>query len=186
MGCMDFKTVLGILLKQLEEQQIDYAFIGGFAMGAFGILRSTMDLDLLVHKDDLPRLDSILTAQLYRRQYHSENVSQYVSDLQPLGNIDLLHAFREHTLAMLQRAKIIPVFHGQYDIRVVIPEDLIGLKLQALNNDPARQTIDGADIELLLQHFRHALDWQLLEDYFTLFQRQEEFKELKSRYGNSE
>jgi predicted nucleotidyltransferase len=182
---MDFKTVIAIILKNFQAQQIDYAFIGGFALGVLGIMRSTMDIDLLVHKKDLPKIDQILRTHLYRLKYQSENVSQYVSDAKPFGTIDLLHAFRQRALAMLHRARKIPIFDGQYEIPVVIPEDLIGLKLQAMINNPERKTLELADIERLLGHFHHTMDWQLLREYFELFSLQEDFEGLKAKYGNT-
>ena len=182
---MDFKKVIALILKNFQAQQIEYAFIGGFALGALGIVRNTLDLDILARPADLPKIDAILSAQTYRLDYRSENVSQYVSAVKPFGNIDLLHAFRQRALAMLQRARRIAIFDGQCEIPVVRPEDLIGLKLQAAQNDPKRQPGDEADIELLLERFRKSLDWQLIEDYFRLFGRQAQFNELQVKYGKT-
>ena len=63
---MDFKVVIAILLENFEKEHIEYAIIGGFALGALGIMRSSMDIDLLVNKHDLHRIDRILTTQLYQ------------------------------------------------------------------------------------------------------------------------
>ncbi len=183
---MNFKKIIEILLKDFEEHEIEYAFIGGFAMGALGIMRSTIDIDLLVNKNDLPTIDKILTSHLYQRKYQSENVSQYVADIKPLGNIDLLHAFRHRSVSMLKRAWKIPIFSGQYEIPVLIPEDIIGLKVQALINDPDRKTLEWADIELLLEKFYETLDWRLLEEYFELFHLTEQFEALKTKYGKAQ
>jgi hypothetical protein len=183
---MDFKQVIEMILRNFKEHHVEYAFIGGFAMGALGIMRSTVDIDLLVNKKDLKTIDHILTSHLYRLKYQSENVSQYVSDIKPLGNIDLLHAFRNRALSMLQRAQKIPIWGGQYEINVLIPEDIIGLKLQAMVNNPDRKTLECADIELLVEYFYQYLDWELLEDYFTLFQEQEYLETLTTKYGQTE
>jgi hypothetical protein len=183
---MDFKKVIDIIVKNFEAQAIEYAFIGGFALGAIGIARNTLDLDLLVPKKDLPVIDQIFQAHTYRLTYRSENVSQYVSDIKPFGSIDLLHAFRPRTFAMLQRVQRISIFEGQYIIPVVSPEDLIGLKLQALTNDPSRQTPDYADIELLLKRFQADVDWQLIAEYFELFGLQTQLRLLEEKYGKTE
>lgn len=183
---MNFRKVIEIIIKNFQEYEIEYAFIGGFAIGALGIMRSTMDIDLLVNKRDLNTIDTILTSHLYRRRYRSENVSQYVSDLKPLGNIDLLHAFRSRALSMLKRARKIPIFNSQYEIHVLIPEDIIGLKVQAMINDPERKTLECADIELLMEHFHTTMDWQLLEEYFELFNVKDYFGVLKTKYGKTQ
>lgn len=180
---MEFKKVLGILLADFEEQQIEYALIGGFALGVLGIARNTCDLDLLVHKKDLETIDRILSSHLYRLKYQSENVSQYISDLKPLGTIDFLHAFRERSLAMLKRSESAMIFDGLYEVKVLRPEDIIGLKLQAMFNNPDRRALERSDIERLLTRFHESIDWDLLKDYFQLFQQQTWFKELKTKYA---
>ena len=46
--------ILNLIIERFNEEQVCYVLIGGFAMGALGIFRSTIDLDFLVHCDDLP------------------------------------------------------------------------------------------------------------------------------------
>ncbi len=53
---VDFERVLKALLAGFDYQQIRYAAIGGFALGVLGIPRATMDLDFLVQRDDLHKL----------------------------------------------------------------------------------------------------------------------------------
>lgn len=69
-------------------------------------------------------------------------------------------------------------------IKVLRPEDIIGLKLQAVANDEARTTREYADIEALMDYYRINLDWQLIEEYFSIFEEREKFTELKEKYGN--
>ena len=40
-----------------------------------------MDLYILIDRDDLPTVERIMGARLYRCVYKTENVSQYISDL---------------------------------------------------------------------------------------------------------
>jgi hypothetical protein len=69
---------------------------------------------------------------------------------------------------------------------VVTIEDIIGLKVQALVNDPTRAVGDWNDIRLLVDaaHAQGAkLDWALLEDFLRLFDLGDKLAELKSIYG---
>ena len=53
---------------------------------------------------------------------------------------------------MMRRAKKSPVFKGKYMIKTILPEDLIGLKIQAISNDPRnRFPMDAPDIKRILQ-----------------------------------
>ena len=92
---MDFKQVLFLIVEEFEKERVQYAVIGGFAMGALGIIRATADLDFLVHVEDQFKIDKIMKHYGYRCRYQSENVSQYISDLALFGEIDFLHALRE-------------------------------------------------------------------------------------------
>lgn len=183
---MDFAKVLTILTKEFSEEKVRYALIGGFAMGALGIVRSTMDLDFLIDVNDMPKADVILKKYDYTCVFKSENVSQYVSRINTMGEIDFLHAFRKPSLSMIDRAKNITVFDRTLSIRVVNPEDIIGLKLQALINDASRKNREYADIEAIAGHYRETLDWDLIQDYFSLFGQEEKFRVLKETYGSAE
>ncbi len=177
---MDFKITLQQLIRAFDDATIGYALIGGFAVGLWGVARGTVDLDFLVDRDALPRLDPIMAQCGFSLVYRSENVSQFSS---PAGGVDFLHAFRRHSRTMLGRAVERSLFAGTMTIKVLRPEDLIGLKVQALANDPGRMPFDRYDIEELMRLHGATLDWTLVEDYFTLFERGELFQELRGKYA---
>lgn len=179
---MDFKAVLGLILEGFHKENIRYGLIGGFALGALGLPRATVDLDFLVHREDLGKLERIMKSNGYDCAYKSENVSQYVSPLKIFGEVDFLHAFRKISLGMLERAKELDVFEGKFKIRVLTPEDIIGLKLQAIANDPARATQEYLDIEALMSRYAKELDWDNIGDYFSIFEQKDKFLELKAKY----
>lgn len=179
---MDFKATLEIILKAFEKENIRYGLIGGFALGAFGFPRATVDLDFLVHRDDLSKIERIMKLNGYECVYKTENVSQYVSPLKIFGEVDFLHAFRKISFGMLERASEIEIFEGNLKIKVLKPEDIIGLKLQALTNDPVRESQEYLDIEAIVERYKANLDWELLEEYFNLFSQKEKFLGLKTKF----
>lgn len=179
---MDFEKVLRILLKEFEENKIRYGLIGGFALGILGINRTTVDLDFLILKEDIPKVDKILKSLGYECKFRSENVSQYISPLQIFGEIDFLHAFRETSVNMLARVQEKLVFDGKLKIKVLMPEDIIGLKLQALVNDETRSYKELADIEAIIEVYKDVIDWNLLSEYFHLFNKLELLYDIKKKY----
>lgn len=162
-----------------QEKDIRYALTGGFALGLWGGSRSTVDLDFLVHREDMDKVHMLMTNLGYEIHHHTENVSQYVSPLARFGGIDFIHAFREASVEMLQRAVEKEIFSGSMKVRTMIPEDIIGLKLQAVYNNPKREKIDMADIEMLVSVHSKEFDWELLERYFTIFQMDDLFRKIK-------
>ncbi|OIO00366.1 hypothetical protein COY52_03660 [Candidatus Desantisbacteria bacterium CG_4_10_14_0_8_um_filter_48_22] len=182
---MDFKTVLKILLKNFRKENIRYALIGGFALGALDTPRSTVDIDFLVHLDDMPKVDEIMKGSGYECRFKSGNVSQYVSPLEMFGEVDFLHAFRKTAVAMLERAVEKDIFK-KLKIRVLQPEDIIGLKIQAAANDENRVEREYSDIGTLMKNYGKKLNWDLLEEYFSIFKEKKRFSDLKKRYHNAE
>jgi len=144
---MDFKNVLEKLLIAFKEQNIRYALMGGFAMGLWGGSRSTVDLDFLVHRDDMQKIHGIVTALGYEIHHKTENVSQYTSPLTVFGGIDFIHAFREASVEMLERAVEKDIFSGMLKIRTLIPEDIIGAEKELV--EPGNSEELKKDMEIL-------------------------------------
>ncbi len=175
---MDFKAVISILLRRFEEMGVRYALMGGFALGLWGVGRSTVDLDFLIDRDDTGKIDAIMQKMGYERKFKSDNVSQYVSPLPVFGEIDYIHAFRQASLEMLERAAGKEIFGGQFKIKVLMPEDIIGLKLQAMRNNPSRKDADMADIKALASVRKGSLDLQLIRRYAEILDAQDLLKEV--------
>lgn len=182
---MEFKLVIEKILAEFEKANVRYALMGGFALGALGIPRATVDIDFLVLRDDMERVSGIMALLGYRCVYKTENVSQYTSSEKIFGEVDFLHAFREASVGMLDRAEEKQMFGEELTIKVVRPEDLIGLKVQAMANDETRRATDMADIEALMAHYGTKLDWPLIEEYFSIFGMNETAKELRRKYSGS-
>jgi len=114
---VDFEKILKLLIADFNKEEIRYALIGGFGMGLLGVARATIDLDFLIAREDIPKIDIVMKKYGYRRVFHSENVSQYNSDIGVFGSIDFLHAFRVHSLNMLDRAQEKNAFGGKLTVK---------------------------------------------------------------------
>ena len=81
---------------------------------------------------------------------------------------------------MLERASTAAVFGNEIKVKVLKAEDIIGLKVQAIANNPNRFHKDNSDIEELLKTV--IVDWKTLKTYFELFSMIDRFLELRSKY----
>lgn len=176
---MHFKNVLSTLLNRFREKQVRYGLMGGFALGLWGSGGATVNLDFLVDREDVEKIEAIMKEAGYERRFKSENVSQYVSPSRLFGEVDFLHAFRHASLEMLDRAEEKEIFSGELRIRVLRPEDIIGLKLQAIKNSPSRRESDMADIKALAAVQREKLDWDLIKKYAEILDAQDLLKEFR-------
>ncbi|MBU2575090.1 MAG: nucleotidyltransferase family protein [Elusimicrobia bacterium] len=177
---MDLKKALSLLVREFDSREIPYALIGGFAMGALGAPRSTIDLDFLIASESLGKVEAVMLESGYKKVFSSENASQYVSPDKELGEVDFLHAFRPISRKMLENSGTAAVFAGAIKVKVLKAEDLIGLKVQAIANNPNRFYKDNADIEELLKIVE--VDWEKLKTYFALFDMTGRFLELRAKY----
>ena len=182
---MDFEAVSKMILGQFGKQRVRCAIIGGFALHAAGFQRATMDIDFLVHHQDLPAVKTILTSLGYELKHESPDAANFWGMLNELGNIDFIIAHRKYALAMIQRAKPYEIVKGCV-VHVVVPEDIIGLKIQALHNDPGRYSQDMADIEWLIKNHRKQLDLGLLREYFGLFNCVDKLEKILSEAGDAQ
>ena len=182
---MDFELVLDRLIAEFARSQICYGAIGGFALGVLGTPRQTLDLDFLVLRDDLEKLDSVLSQLGYSLAYRSENVSQYSHREPAWGSLDFIHAFRKISLGMLDRAKDLPVLGGKHSLKTAQPEDVIGLKVQAMSNDPERRAQDQRDIEGLTGRYGSQLDWNRIVEYYDAFGFADEGKTLREKFDHA-
>ena len=177
---MDFAGVLDKLIEGFESSEVRYALIGGVALGFLGETRATADIDFLIHRDDLANAARVLATLGYEKAFENEDVSHFRRKDVPAGGVDVLHAFRAISLSMLQRAGRVTIGKGRA-ARVAAPEDVIGLKVQSMANDPNRKARDLADIEALAARRRGTLDWKLIGEYFILFDMREVYDDLKRR-----
>jgi hypothetical protein len=184
---MDLVVSLSRLGRRFDEAGIRYALIGGLAMALRGVQRATFDLDFLLMLSDLDAADSILNAEGCTRVYKSENVSHYQHPAPGGLRVDILHAFRGPSLGMLGRADRLELTPG-CSLPVLRIEDIVGLKIQALVNNPARALGDWNDIHRLIRHAGEQaapLEWELIADYLEIFNLSDRLLGLRGVYDEA-
>ena len=177
---MQFSKALPVLFSEFEKNNIDFALVGGLALYFSGASRTTFDADFMILSAQAETINRIMEKLGYRCLHKTEDVANYSSDKPEFGQVDFLFAHRKYALAMLQRAGKNEIMG--MSVKVLQPEDLIGLKVQSSSNDPRRMALDRADIESMMVRYAGKLDWERVGDYFQLFGRQSEFNEFKKRF----
>ncbi len=173
---MDLKSLLGILKKQLDAENIDHALIGGLAVGGLGYQRFTNDIDLMVHEDDCVKLKALLTRQGYSIFSESAEFIQF----QGPCPIDIQIARRPISKKMLSDAQFLPGLN----VRCLVPEDIIGLKIQAYATNPKREFKEKADIQALAEILDQKLDWNRIKEYADLFGKWDDILFLRKKISN--
>ena len=172
---MNLKEVIKTLIARFHQKKIDFVLSGGLALSTMGIFRFTKDIDFLVHEESKETIHEIMTGLGYEKQdFSSEEIISYLSSLKVFGQVDFLVARRKYTKTMMTRARINPIFDGEFEVKTLLPEDLIGLKIQAISNDPEnRYVVDAPDIQRLLALHHDKMDMELVREYFRLFNKED-------------
>jgi hypothetical protein len=160
-----------MLMEKFRAEGIDFVLSGGFALCTMEVVRFTRDIDFIIHEKDKDAVDGIMTELGYEKQDFSTNeIVSYWLPLKVFGQVDFLLAKRKYTKSMIQKADLKLIFDGEFLVNTVRPEDLIGLKVQAIANDPEnRNMIDKPDILRLLKLHRDKMDMTLVREYFRIF-----------------
>jgi len=129
----------------LNEAQIRYAIIGGVAMGYHTIPRATQDIDVLVSREDIPRVQRLL--QPY---YRRGTAVVMVFDVDGT-HLDVLPATLRYGRTAIDNA--IEVLVHDIPAKVVSVRDLLLLKLFAIPDrpDPVKAMQDRTDVAALLR-----------------------------------
>lgn len=152
--------------KTLKDLGIPHALTGGWAVIAWGGVRTTSDLDILVlighpSRPLINKAFQELGYQLEWRKGGSDDPIPEILRLTPRNDvdrpeIDFLLALKGFDLDALDRA--VPVSLGGWIMPVLRPEDLIAMKLSAGGG------VDFQDVKSLLAIHAKTLDQALLEN----------------------
>ena len=173
-----FVAAIALVLDVARRNHFRAALIGGFALPFHGVQRATGDVDFLADARGADAIDVALLGAGARRLHRSADAANYASVPQRLAAVDFIFARRERAEAMLERASQHELREAGLRVPVVDAEALIGLKLQALVNAPARRLRDEADIRALLDARRGQLKMDVIRDYYRLFGREAELDGL--------
>jgi predicted nucleotidyltransferase len=171
---MNLKGVLKTLIDRFHRKKIDFTLSGGLALSTMGIFRFTKDIDFVVYEESKEAINHIMAELGYKKQdFSTVEIISYISPLKVFGQVDFLLARRKYTRAMMRRAQEHLVFDGEFEVKTLLPEDLIGLKVQAISNDPQnRYPVDAPDIQRILGLHRDKMDMGLVREYFRLFDKE--------------
>lgn len=172
---MDFGIVLGLVSNFLEEKGYRYAVIGGVALAAYGLPRTTVDLDLVVESSAQDDLIRFLESRGYQTLYRSTGYSNHANPDPLWGNLDFVYLRGETADEIFSACRS---GRGPRDLPILLPkpEHLAALKVVAMKNDPSRSFQDMVDIRFLLT--LPGVDRREIQSYFEKQGMGDRFNEL--------
>lgn len=172
---MKFRRTLELLVSFFEKHRMDYALIGAFALHAYGYVRATADLDVLVRSEAQKALISFLESLGYETLAVSQGFSNHVHPLEGLGRVDFVYVSGKTADEIFSSIQY-RVALGKRDLPVVKPEHLIALKVFAMKNDPSRTFREMADLEYLMR--LDGIDLEEVRRIFAHYGLEERYEQL--------
>jgi Uncharacterised nucleotidyltransferase len=161
---LDFARVTATIFDFLDQKGHPYALIGGVALAAYGLLRTTLDLDLVVDSEAQDELVGFLESRGYQTLHRSSGYSNHLHADPSWGRVDCLYVRGETSKELFAACQRLPG-PGGIQVPVPKPEHLAALKALALKNDPERELQDLADVRFLLQ--QPGVDRRWVREYFA-------------------
>lgn len=174
---MEYKKVFTAILLGLEKHSIPYTIIGAIAMGFWGIRRNTVDIDFLVRAGDRERIILLMKNFGYDHVISGNFADQFAHLIKEMGMVDFLYTNKDG--GIIAGSKIFKGL-GDIDIHVALPEDLIGLKLDGIKNNPKREFQDWADIQAIVEMIGNDLDWNKIKKYCNILGMETAYEKIIS------
>ena len=149
-----FPTHYKDFLNSLNKHQVEYLLIGGYAMGAYGHIRGTNDLDIFIQASDSNAnrmLDACVEYGIPREELATEMflIPKMIGIGDPPLRIEILKTVGSFDFDYAYSRKVTRGVDG-VDINVVDIDDLILLKKQAIKErSKARDKEDLSFLEKL-------------------------------------
>lgn len=174
---MDFERVLGTVIEYLEGESVPYGLIGGLSMAAYGMPRSTLDVDIVVPAECQEGLLEFLAGLGYEALHVSSGYSNHLHFDTNLGRVDFVYVRGETSRELFETRRWVPGPAGR-DVAVLRPELLVAMKVFAMKNDSSRAFRELADIQYLMT--LPGVDLREIEEQFEKHGLGERFEELKA------
>lgn len=173
---MNFGVVLDTLSGFLQEKDHRFAVIGGVALAAYGLPRTTLDLDFVIDAAAQNNLIPFLESLGYQTLHRSSGYSNHVHSDPTWGRVDFVYVQEDTSSKLFADSRSIPG-PGGIPIPVPKPEHLAALKVLGMKNDPARTFQDLADVRFLLT--LPGVDRVEIRDYFERHGLRGRFEEIE-------
>jgi len=146
---MDFARILEELGRFLEERGHPWALIGGLGLAAYGIARTTIDVDLVTVQEAQEAVVAWLQGKGFETLHRSAGYSNHLHPDAQWGRVDLVYVGGSTREKLFAGTRWLPGPRG-LTVPVPRPEHLAAMKVLAMKNDPDRTLQELADIRALL------------------------------------
>lgn len=147
---MDFLRVMDRVAEFVGERGARYGIIGGVGIAAYGLMRTTLDLDFVVDRGIQKDLVSWMESLGYETLHRSRGFSNHLHEDPEMGRVDFVYVSGDTAETLFGELRWL---EGPADRKIPVPrpEHLAAMKASAMKSDPGRAFQEMADVRFLLQ-----------------------------------
>jgi len=179
---MDFAGVAESVTRFLDSRKARWALVGGVGLAAYGLARTTLDLDFATESGVQDALVTFLQAEGYETLHRSRGFSNHLHPDPRRGRLDFVYVGDDTADRLFGAARRLPG-PGGLELIVAAPEHLAAMKVQALRDDPDRELQDLADIRFLLR--LPGIDRAAVREYFARHGLLDRYESIAGERGPS-
>ena len=146
---MDFARVIGSVTAFMNEHGHPFALIGGLSMAAYGMVRMTLDVDLVTTAQAQDTLVEFLESMGYQTTHRSSGYSNHLHPDSVFGGVDVVYVRGGTSRELFSSVRRV-AGPGGTTVPVLRAEHLAATKIFAIKNDPTRTFAELEDIRFLL------------------------------------
>ncbi len=166
----EYKETISCLGKNLNNKNIEPIIIGGWAINLLGIVRQTVDFDMMIFTDNYEIIKEELLNMKFKFCIKTPLFARFETDKHSLTTIDILFANSRTYNLIKEQSSIVDIFGAKFHLPT--PLHIIAMKLHSIDQgQKVRYNKDFNDIISLVNHYNI--------DVTTL-----DFKELCFKYSS--
>jgi hypothetical protein len=173
---VDFAGVLEKISVFLAEHDFKHALIGGLGMAAYGRVRTTLDLDIVVEEGAQDNLIAYMESEGYKTLYRSAGFSNHTHSDPQMGRVDFVYVEDETSRQLFSAARTVRG-PGGFNVLVPKPEHIAAMKVVAMKHDSSRVFHELDDIRFLLT--LPDVDPEEIRGYFEKHGMGESYEQLR-------
>lgn len=142
-------SIFTLLASIFRKQGIKPVLIGGYALIANKVQRTTFDIDFIVTSEDAAKLEPAILGKGYSVRSREGAFVQFKAEKPGLRDLDLLLTDKNTFCQLVEEGGEVSIAGETF--LIPCPKHLIALKLHAISNNPEREKKDMLDILNLIK-----------------------------------
>jgi hypothetical protein len=139
-------TYFGALFRRHDVEAV---LVGGYALNANNVQRTTFDIDFMLTAGDLSRIETEILGADYFVFNRQESFVQFRSEKSGLRDVDFLLSDAHTVRSLIEQGRDVVIAGEKF--YVPSPQHLIAMKVHSIAGNSARMLKDLPDIVLLMK-----------------------------------